>query len=107
VWQRAAQSGRERQRAAQSGRERHRAAESGREQQRAAVRRLVRSVTTARAEWGIDHGWVPGGGVLRETDHWGDQGVCGRVTLIWMLGSGMWGMDWIELGQDREMRRML
>jgi hypothetical protein len=37
-----------------------------------------------------------------ERDHRGDQGVDGRIILRWIFGSGMWGMDWIELVQDRD-----
>jgi hypothetical protein len=32
-------------------------------------------------------------GNVRERDHWGDPGVDGSI----ILGSGMWGMDWIGL----------
>jgi hypothetical protein len=34
---------------------------------------------------------------LRERDQLGDPGVDGRIIL-----SRMWGMNWIELAQDRE-----
>jgi len=36
--------------------------------------------------------------------HLGDPGVDGRIILRWIFrssGSGMWGVDWIELAQDR------
>jgi hypothetical protein len=36
-------------------------------------------------------------GNLRKRDHWGDPGVDGRIILRWM-----WGMNWIELAQDRD-----
>jgi len=34
-------------------------------------------------------------GNLGERDHWGDPGVDERIIL-------RWGMDWIELAQDRD-----
>jgi hypothetical protein len=40
-------------------------------------------------------------GNLRERDHWRDPGVDGS------LRSRMWGMDWIELAQDRDRWRAL
>jgi hypothetical protein len=39
--------------------------------------------------------------------HLGDPGVEGRIILNGFLGSGMWGMDWIELAQDRDKWRTL
>jgi len=41
-------------------------------------------------------------GNLRERDRLGDTGVDGRIILIWILGSWLGGMDWIELAQDRD-----
>jgi hypothetical protein len=40
-------------------------------------------------------------GNLRERDHWEDPGLDRRIILRWISGSGMWGMDLIELAQDR------
>jgi hypothetical protein len=39
-------------------------------------------------------------GKLRERDHWGDPGGVGRLLLRWIFRK--WGMDWIELAQDRQ-----
>jgi hypothetical protein len=40
-------------------------------------------------------------------NHWGDQGVDGRILLGGCSGSGMWDMDWIEVAQDRDSWRKL
>jgi hypothetical protein len=37
---------------------------------------------------------------LRERDHLEDSDIDGRIILRWILKSGMWGVDWIELAQD-------
>jgi len=37
----------------------------------------------------------------------GDPGVDGRIILDGSSGSGMWGLDWIELAQDRDRWRAL
>jgi hypothetical protein len=37
---------------------------------------------------------------LREKGHWGDPDIDGGIILRWILG--MWGIDWIELAQDRD-----
>ena len=41
---------------------------------------------------------------LRERDLLGDQGVDRRIILRWIFS---WGMDWIELAQDRDRWRAL
>jgi hypothetical protein len=38
---------------------------------------------------------------LREADHLGDPGIDGRIILKWIFKK-LWGMDWIELAQDRD-----
>jgi len=39
-------------------------------------------------------------GNLRERDHLGDPGEDGGIILRWIFRK--WGMDWIELPQDRD-----
>jgi hypothetical protein len=39
-------------------------------------------------------------GNLRERDQWGDPDLCGRIILRWICRK--WGMDWIELAQNRD-----
>jgi hypothetical protein len=41
-------------------------------------------------------------GNVRERGHLKDPCVDGRIILRWILGSGVWGMDWIDLFQDRD-----
>jgi hypothetical protein len=42
-------------------------------------------------------------GSLRESDHWGDQDVDGRIILRWIFGKlGGGREDWMELAQDRD-----
>jgi hypothetical protein len=41
-------------------------------------------------------------GNLRERDHLGDPDVGDRIILKWISGSGMRGMDWVELAQNRD-----
>jgi len=43
-------------------------------------------------------------GNLRERDHFGHPGIDGRIILRWIFRKwdvGVWGMDSIELVQDR------
>ena len=42
-----------------------------------------------------------------ERDHLGNPGMDGRIILNRSLGSGMGGMDWIDLVQDRDRWRAL
>jgi hypothetical protein len=44
-------------------------------------------------------------GNLKERGHLGDPGVDGRKNGS--SGIGMWGVDWIELAQDRDRWRVL
>ena len=44
-------------------------------------------------------------GNLRESDHFGDPGVNGRIILRWIFRK--WDVDWIELAQDRDRWRAL
>jgi hypothetical protein len=37
----------------------------------------------------------------------GDPGVDWRIILKWIFKKSDWGMDWIELAQDREKWRAL
>ena len=46
-------------------------------------------------------------GNLIQRDHLEDLGVNGRIILRWILGSGLWEMDWIVLAQDRDRWRAL
>jgi len=49
-----------------------------------------------------------GGGNLRERDHLGDPVVDGMIILRWFFRKwDVWGMDWIELAQDRNRWRAL
>ena len=41
-------------------------------------------------------------GKLRERDHWGEQGVDGRIILRWIFRKWDGGMDWIDLAQDMD-----
>jgi hypothetical protein len=44
---------------------------------------------------------------VRERDHLEDPDVDGMIILRWILESGMWDMDWIDLTQDRDRWRAL
>jgi hypothetical protein len=44
-------------------------------------------------------------GDLRERDDWRDPGIDGKIILRWIFRK--WGMDWIELAQDRDRWRAL
>jgi len=47
-------------------------------------------------------------GNLRERDHLGDPGICGRIILRWIFRKwDVGGMDWIELAQGRDRWRAL
>jgi hypothetical protein len=37
----------------------------------------------------------------------GDPGVDGKIILKWIFKEVGWGMDWIELAQDRDRWRAL
>jgi len=41
-------------------------------------------------------------GNLRERDHLEDTGIDGRIILIGCLRSGIGGMNWVDLAQDRD-----
>jgi hypothetical protein len=38
----------------------------------------------------------------KERDHWEDQGIGGKRGTEWILGRLAWGVDWIQLSQDRD-----
>jgi hypothetical protein len=44
---------------------------------------------------------------LWEGDHLGDPGVDGKIIFKWIIKTWDWGMDWIELAQDRDRWRTL
>jgi hypothetical protein len=45
---------------------------------------------------------------LRERDHMGDPGVCGRIKLRWIFRKWDWGViDWFDLVQERDRWRHL
>jgi hypothetical protein len=48
-----------------------------------------------------------GGGKLMARDHLEEPDVDGRIILRWILGSGMWGMEWIDLTPNRERSRAI
>jgi len=39
---------------------------------------------------------------LGERDHVEDTGVSGRIILRWIVRSGLGGMDWIDVAQDKD-----
>jgi len=46
-------------------------------------------------------------GNLRKRDELEDPDVDGRIILRWILRKRDWGMNWIELAQDRDRLRAL
>jgi hypothetical protein len=42
-----------------------------------------------------------------ERDHLEEPGVDERIILRWILGSGMGGMEWIDLTPNRERSRAI
>jgi hypothetical protein len=46
-------------------------------------------------------------GNLREGDHMEESGINGRILLKWDLREVGWGVDWIDLSQDRDRWRTL
>jgi len=46
-------------------------------------------------------------GNLRERDHMENPGVDGKIILRWMFRKWVGGMDWIDLGQNRDRWRGL
>jgi len=48
-----------------------------------------------------------GGGNLMERDQLEEPGIDGRIILRWILGSGMWGMERIDLTPNRERSRAI
>jgi hypothetical protein len=42
-----------------------------------------------------------------ERDLFEDLGVRGKIKVRWILGTGVGGMDWIDLAQDRDRWRAL
>jgi hypothetical protein len=46
-------------------------------------------------------------GALRERDHLQDPGVEGKVISKLIFKKWDWGMDWIDLAQDRDRWRAL
>ena len=77
---------------------------------------IVRVIKWRRIRW-VGHVARMGGGEaytgfwwgnLRERDRLGDPGVDGRIILSWIFRKWeVGGMDWIELGRDRDRWRAL
>ena len=58
----------------------------------------------ACSTYGGDENCLPGfgGGKLMERDHLEEPGLDGRIILGWIFGSGIWGMEWLDLTSNRE-----
>lgn len=42
---------------------------------------------------------------MREGDHFEGLDVDGRIMLQWMMKNWDWGIDWVDLAQDRDRSR--
>jgi len=39
---------------------------------------------------------------VREREHLEDSDVDGGILLKWIFRSGVWGMNWLDLAEDRK-----